>query len=458
MIKLRDLLNGVALGLLRQDYPRFQVADTGDGLNSQAPGIAVFGTKSEENLMKRSAKIVSSNILALGILVAVAGGLAHAAAPDPGSSAYLRAALATPQDIAEGKRVAEASCASCHGLSGIAKSKDRDMPNIAGQRPGYLYQELRVYQVGGRGNTPMNNAVKFLSDDALIKVAAYYASVDPAQPAPAGGAKAGKPKSDPLSLGKAAAAGCAGCHGENGVTSTPGMPNLVGIDPKYLVAAVKAYKSGERRDDMMKTLVSAVTDAEIDGIALFYAMQKPAKAKTPSPGNQAAGKSAAVACAGCHGEGGVSTGTAPSLAGQDAQYFIAAMKSYKDGSRADEAMKAPAASVDDATVKNLAAYYANQAPQAPKVRKPLTLEEIAQRCDRCHGVGGNSTDPRSPALAAQRPEYLERVMRAYQTGERKSSAMTAMLDGLSEVDIKGLAAYYASQKARAVVYVPLPTK
>ncbi len=409
--------------------------------------------------MKRSTRIVVSNLLTLAMLVAgvAAAGAALAAAPDSGGG-DLRAALATPQDIAEGKRVAEASCASCHGLNGVPKAKDKDMPNIAGQRPGYLYNEMRVYQNGGRGNTPMNNAVKFLSDDALVKVAAYYANQDPPQPVASSGAKGGPAKPDPLSAGKAAASGCAGCHGDNGISNTPGMPNLVGLDPKYLIAAVKAYKGGQRKHDMMKTLVSAVTDAELDNIALFYALQKPGKAKTPAPGNQTAGKNAAVACAGCHGEGGVSTGTAPSLAGQDAQYFMAAMKSYKDGSRSDAAMKAPAASVDDGAIKDLAAYYANQLPQSPKVRKPLTTEEMAQRCDRCHGVGGNSTDPRSPALAAQRPEYLERVMRAYQKGERRSTAMSAMLDGVSEADIAALSAHYARQKARAVVYVPLPSK
>jgi cytochrome c553 len=423
-------------------------------------GYCRFGWSIEGTLMKRSAQIVVSSMLATGIWIAgvVAAGAAPAATTDSAGSDDLRAALATPQDIAEGKRVAEASCASCHGLNGIAKAKDKDMPNIAGQRPAYLYLELRVYQVGGRGNTPMNNAVKFLSDDALVKVAAYYANLDPAQPAVSGNAKAAPAKSDPASTGKAAAAGCAGCHGETGISKIPGMPNLVGLDPKFLVTSIKAYTKGERKHDMMKTLVSALSNVELDNIALFYALQKPAKAQTPSPGNQAAGKSAAAACAGCHGEGGVSTGSAPSLAGQDAQYFIAAMKSYKDGSRSDASMKAPAASVDDSVIKDMAAYYANQAPQAPKVRKPMTTEEMAQRCDRCHGVGGNSTDPRSPALAAQRPEYLERVMRAYQKGERKSKAMTAMLDGLSEADVVSLAGHYARQKARTVVYVPLPSK
>jgi cytochrome c553 len=109
-------------------------------------------------------------------------------------------------------------------------------------------------------------------------------------------------------------------------------------------------------------------------------------------------------------------------------------------------------------IKDLGAYFASQLPQAPRVRKPLTTEEMAQRCDRCHGVAGNSTDPRLPALAAPRPEYLERVMHAYQKGERRSKAMSAMLDGLSENDIADLAAYYSRQKARSVVYVPLPAK
>ena len=354
--------------------------------------------------MKRSTRIFVSSMLVTGIVIAgvLPAGAAPAVATSSGGSDDLRAALATPQDIAEGKRVAEASCASCHGMNGIAKAKGT--PHIAGQRPAYLYLELRVYQTGARGNTPMNNAVRFLSDDALVKVAAYYANLDPAQPAASGSAKAAPAKPDPVSAGKAAATGCSSCHGETGISKLPGTPNLVGLDPKFIVSSIKAYTKGERKNDMMKTLVSAITDAELDNIALFYGLQKPGKAQTPSPGNQAAGKSAATACAGCHGEGGVSTGSAPSLAGQDAQYFVAAMKATRMD-RAARFDEGPAASVDERD-QDMAAYYANQAPQAPKVRKPLTTAEMAQRCDRCHGVGGNSTDPRSPALAAQRPEYL----------------------------------------------------
>jgi cytochrome c553 len=63
-----------------------------------------------------------------------------------------------------------------------------------------------------------------------------------------------------------------------------------------------------------------------------------------------------------------------------------------------------------------------------------------------------------PALAAQRVDYLEKVLHAYRTGERKSPQMAAMSEGLTEADVENLAAYYARQKSRAVVYVMLPAK
>ena len=117
----------------------------------------------------------------------------------------------------------------------------------------------------------MDGAVKFLSDDALLAAAAYYASLDPAQPI---ATKAAPVKADALSAGKAAASGCAGCHGETGVSKTSGVPSLVGQDPAYLVVAMNAYKAGQRKDDMMKTLVGGLSDRDMKNIALFYAFAK----------------------------------------------------------------------------------------------------------------------------------------------------------------------------------------
>jgi cytochrome c553 len=369
----------------------------------------------------------------------------------------LRIIDANVQDIAEGKRLADGSCATCHGTGGISSLET--VPYLAGQRPAYLYLELKAYQSGARGDSAMNEAVKFLSDDALIKVSAYFASLDPAEAAAPDATNLAPPSTDPVQAARAAATACGGCHGEAGISKTSGMPNLAGLDPNYLVAAMKAYQSGQRKNDMMKSLLAAVAEKDMNNIALYYGLQKPAPAQTPASGDQAAGEAAAAGCAGCHGERGVSGNPAtPSLAGQDAQYLAAAIREYKDGSRSDETMKALAASLDDSAIKNLSAYYAAQQPQAPKVRKPLTTAEWAERCDRCHGLNGNSTDPRLPALAGQRVEYLTKVLHDYRTGARRSPQMLAMSDMLSETDVENLAAYYARQRARAFVYIVVPSK
>ena len=366
----------------------------------------------------------------------------------------LRPLYAMPEEVAEGKRLAMTSCAGCHGANGITNNPG--VPHLAGQRAAYLYIELKAYQSGSRGESAMNNAVKFLSDDAMVKVAAYYASLDPATPTATGAPV----NIDPVQAGKTVAmAACAGCHGNTGISQIPGMPSLVGFDPKYLVDSMKAYKNGQRKHDTMKAMLASVGDGAINNISLFYALQKPARAKTSAAGDQAAGKAAAASCGGCHGEQGVSASPAtPSLAGQDAQYTAAALQAYKSGSRADEAMRGIVATLDDKAMKNLAAYYAAQEPKAPNVRKPLTTEEWTQRCDRCHGLNGNSTDPRLPMLASQRVDYLRKVLHDYRTGARKSPQMAAMADVLTEQDIEALAAHYARQKARAVLFVPLSGK
>jgi cytochrome c553 len=386
-------------------------------------------------------------ILFAGML---AGTAALAASPDD----ELRAVYATPVEIAEGKRIAEASCARCHGANGVSATKG--VPHLAAQRAAYLDLQLRAYRHGARVQGAMTGIVRYLSDDALVKVAAYYASVEPPRPAAAPG-KAAPAKADPLQAGKAAAAACSGCHGEAGVSAMPGMPSLVALDPKYFVAAMSAYKSGRRANDMMKALAAGVSDADLGNLAFFYALQKPARAQTPAAGDAAAGKAAAAACGACHGDQGVSGNPAtPSLAGQDAQYLAAATQAYKDGSRKDESMKGPATELNEKAMRDIAAYYAAQQPQPLNVRRPLTLAEWSERCDRCHGPNGNSIDPLMPRLAAQRADWLEQVLHDYRKGARKSTAMAAMSALMSESDVKELSAHYARQTARAVTYVVVP--
>ena len=401
-------------------------------------------------------RILVAGMLAAGAAIAALapGAAAQTVKLQPGDDDELRAVYATSVEVAEGGRIAQDSCARCHGANGVSATKG--VPHLAGQRAAYLDLQLRAYRHSARIQGAMTGAVRYLSDDALVKVAAYYASLDPPRPA-AAPAKAAPAKADPVQAGKGAAAACGGCHGELGVSKMPGMPSLVGLDPKYFAAAVNAYKSGQRKHDMMKSVVGALSAESLNNMALYYALQKPAKAETPAPGDAAAGKVAAAACAACHGDLGVSGNPAtPSVAGQDAEYVAAALRAYKDGARKDESMKGPAAALDERAMRDIAAYYAGQQPQPLNVRRPLTTAEWTERCDRCHGPNGNSTDPLMPRLAAQRADWLEQILHAYRSGARKSTAMAAMSALMSEGDVKELSAHYARQGARAVTYVVLP--
>jgi cytochrome c553 len=117
-----------------------------------------------------------------------------------------------------------------------------------------------------------------------------------------------------------------------------------------------------------------------------------------------------------------------------------------------------AGSLDGAAVNAVAAYYAALQPQRANVSKPLTPDEWAQKCDRCHGPNGNSARPDIPALAGQRMDYLEAALHDYQSRERRNSEMAAMAAVLGPDDIKGMATHYSHERARAVVFVTVPGK
>ena len=61
-------------------------------------------------------------------------------------------------------------------------------------------------------------------------------------------------------------------------------------------------------------------------------------------------------------------------------------------------------------------------------------------------------------MAAQRLDYLQKVLHEYQSGARKSTAMAAMSSVLTDDDVEGLAVHYAYAKARAAVFVLVPSK
>ncbi len=380
--------------------------------------------------------------------------LAQGSAASQPLNARERAALFPSRaEIEQGRVLAESSCAACHGLDGLAT--DENLPHLAGQRTIYLYRELQAYKSARRSDESMRNAVQFLDDDTLLKAALYYASLTPPRGVESGD-ESWLTDDDPLKAVRAATAGCGACHGGDGNSKIPGMPSLTAQHPDYFVASMQAYQSGARTHNMMQMLVASLDDAAISDMGLFYALQEPAAA-TGGAGDVEAGRVAAQACASCHGDtGNASAPDMPTLAGQDATYLARSSKMYIDGQREHTGMTSAMAGFDDTDIANMAAFYASQTPVPRPVRKPLTTVEWLERCSRCHGQDGNSTDPRQALLAGQNAAYLERVLRAYANGGRSDSIMHAMADPLSDKDIRRIASYYAARDASAVVYVDLP--
>ncbi len=396
-------------------------------------------------------------IIAASLLVS-ASAMAQYRAPDQPILEAERAALfPSARMIETGRTVASTACADCHGMDGMRTGEGQ--PYLAGQRSVYLYRVLKAYQDHSRDSEPMLHASSFLNDQALLAVSVYYASLtrprehSMQEPSEAPGTLG----DDPFSGIGEALEKCIKCHGETGNSTASGMPSLTAQHPEYFVSSMQAYVDGSRNHKLMKKLVGALDEQTIANMGLFYAVQEPLRAEDQGEGDAEAGRKIAEACANCHGSDGNASGSEmPSVAGQDASYFVKAMQAYKDGRRAHEAMYEAVEALGETEISDLAAFYASQTPVRRDVRTPFSTAEWVTRCERCHGLEGNSTDPRFPMLAGQHPEYLREAMKSYSTGRRSRSIMHAMSEPLSDNDVEQIVNYYATREPKSVVYMQLP--
>jgi len=74
----------------------------------------------------------------------------------------------------------------------------------------------------------------------------------------------------------------------------------------------------------------------------------------------------------------------------------------------------------------------------------------AGACMGCHGVGGNSTNPAWPKLAAQNSGYIAKQLQDFKSGKRTEPMMLGMVAGLNKNDMDNLGAYYASETMTSV--------
>ena len=179
----------------------------------------------------------------------------------------------------------------------------------------------------------------------------------------AAGASAG-PLDQP---GAAKSLTCTACHGAAGNSASSSMPIIAGMDPAYFKKQIDAYATGKRVSPEMEPYAKHVRELGADEIAAYFAAQprQPTPIKS-DPAAIARGRSAAAACAICHGETGQGQPAAgiPALAGQPPGYLAEQMALFKQDRRNPgeanlAAIKAVMKSVADPTFADLAAYYSS---------------------------------------------------------------------------------------------------
>ena len=141
--------------------------------------------------------------------------------------------------------------------------------------------------------------------------------------------------------GEAKVSMCIGCHAIPGYQASfpeiHKVPMIAGQGAKYIVAALNAYRRGERKHPTMRAIAGSMSDADIADVAAYYehegksAVAAASTAAAPAPSAAVADMLKKGACATCHGEN-MSKPTDPSypkLAGQHADYLFVALKAYQ---------------------------------------------------------------------------------------------------------------------------------
>jgi cytochrome c553 len=131
---------------------------------------------------------------------------------------------------------------------------------------------------------------------------------------------------------------CAACHGPDGNSPTgPDFPRLAGQRYDYLLKALRDYKSGARKNDIMSPLAETLAREDMMALALYFSqkrwpdLQQPAA--PPDVAARAIRANGSVGCTGCHQGQYQGEGTQPRVAGQYREYLQQTMLDFRTRAR-----------------------------------------------------------------------------------------------------------------------------
>jgi cytochrome c553 len=127
---------------------------------------------------------------------------------------------------------------------------------------------------------------------------------------------------------------CNTCHGDNGVPRTAAAPIIWGQQENYLLKQMHDFQSGDRDNEVMVWMATALSPAELGSAAAYFA-------KKNWPVRSAAGSlsppAVVAVCQACHQQNLSGGLPAPRLAGQRYEYLVEAMRRYAEGERTNNA-------------------------------------------------------------------------------------------------------------------------
>lgn len=153
-----------------------------------------------------------------------------------------------------------------------------------------------------------------------------------------------------------------------------------------------------------------------------------------------AGRKVAGMCRTCHGlDGYAKIPIAPHIGGEPASYLAAQLLAFRSGVRKHEMMSVVAASLSDAQIDDVAAWYAGHA-----VSVTVTEAEAPAACTACHGADGMSQAEDVPHLAGETNIYIDTQLKAFKRGKRRHEVMSDIAGRLDDTEIRMIADYYAA--------------
>ncbi len=168
--------------------------------------------------------------------------------------------------------------------------------------------------------------------------------------------------------GQAKASVCAACHGADGNSVNPEWPSLAGQHADYIVAQLKAYKSGARQNALMSPQAMVLSEEDMHDLAAWFSSQALVP-KEADPGLVRRGRQLytggdpnreIAACMACHGPNGRGNPLAgyPAIAGQHATYTANQLRLYASGERqgANAMMRNIASNMTEEDIKAVSSF------------------------------------------------------------------------------------------------------